>query len=174
LDSASEDKKKLEVSVKYGDLAAVFSGSPQEVYKGIVGFFSRVLPTYEIAAGLVVSVEDTELIEKLKGIIGVAPEGVTLMAPRENLTDRDAILLHLTAAYLASRIGRAEKASVSTVALVGLTKGKPGGVAARLSELSDIGWVSRVGKGEYQITTLGLRSLLDVIVPRLRTLVGER
>lgn len=173
----TEEKKegrKLEVHVKYGELEAKFTGAPDEVYRGIIGFLSKALPTYEVASGLTLTVGLTELVEGLRGIIADTPEGMVLLIPRDKLTDRDAIILHLAKTYLSYHLGKGDKPSLSSAQIVDLTGTRPGGAAARLSELADIGWVARVGKGEYQITTLGLRSLLDVIVPRLRTLAGER
>jgi predicted transcriptional regulator of viral defense system len=49
-----------------------------------------------------------------------------------------------------------------------VTGGRTGTVAARLSELSNLGWVERVGRGEYRITTLGVQSFLDEVLPKIK------
>jgi predicted transcriptional regulator of viral defense system len=52
--------------------------------------------------------------------------------------------------------------------MLALTGGKSGTVVARLSELTSLGWVERVGRGEYRITTLGAKAFLDEIAPKLK------
>ena len=86
--------------------------------------------------------------------------------------ERDAILLHLVKAYIAYKTGRMEKDSLATAEITSLTGGKSSTVGARLSELVSLGWVERVGRGEYRMTTLGIRNFIDEILPKIES--GEK
>ena len=69
---------------------------------------------------------------------------------------------------VAYQLSKSEKDSVSIADLLKATSGKPSSTAARLSELVDMDWVDRVGRGEYKITTYGLKSFIDTILPKLK------
>ena len=79
-------------------------------------------------------------------------------------------MLHLVKAYVSYRIGKADKDSLSMAELLTLTETKPGTAAARLSEVVSQGQVDRVGRGEYRITTLGIKGFLEETLPRLKAL----
>ena len=97
------------------------------------------------------------------------PEGLVLTVPREKLGgERDIILLHLVKTYIGYEIGRNESNYLTTSDIKSLTGGKSSTVAARLSELTSLGWVERIGRGEYRITTLGAKSFLDEVLPRIK------
>jgi DNA-binding IclR family transcriptional regulator len=55
--------------------------------------------------------------------------------------------------------------------IIAVTSGKPSSSAARLSELVQMDWVERVGRGEYRITTFGIKSFTDTILPKLKALL---
>ncbi len=163
------EERKLEVRVKYGDLEAFFSGSPDEVLRGIMGFMSRIAPTIGPISRLTLSIDVSSLAEAVEGLIAITPEGLAVMPiviPR--LTDREAILLHLVKAYLGYQLGRLECDSMTVSELAEVTGSKKSAIAARLSELVGGGWVSRVGRGDYRITTVGIKMFLDTALPRIR------
>ena len=81
------------------------------------------------------------------------------------------ILLNLVKMSVAHQLGKSDKDSVSITDLLNVTGGKPSSTAARLSELVDLGWVDRVGRGEYRITTYGLKSFIETVLPRLKSSV---
>ncbi|MEM2111005.1 MAG: hypothetical protein QXX08_03900 [Candidatus Bathyarchaeia archaeon] len=166
----SGEESTLEVSVKYKDIQVKFSGKPDDVIRSFFGFLNNVLPGYEFVSGLTLTVDLERLLKSLKGLIAFTPEGVTVTVPREKLGgERNIILLNLIKAYAGYKINRLEKDSLSTAELQALTGGKMGTVGARLSELTDLGWVERVGRGEYRITTLGVKSFLEEVLPKIKT-----
>jgi hypothetical protein len=158
----------LEVSVKYKDMEVKFTGSPGDVVRSLLGFMRQVIPEYEIVEGLSLTVDLKELLKKVKGLIAFTPEGIVITVPRERLGgEKNIILLHLMKAYVGYSTGRLKKDLLKTGEIVSLTGGKTGTVGARLSELTSMGWIERKGRGEYRITTLGIKALIDEILPTI-------
>jgi len=163
------EEDKLELHVKYKDLEAKFAGSPSDIVRSLFSFLRNVLPAIDLASGLTLTVDLEELLKGVSGFIAFTPEGPVVTIPREKAGgERNIILLHLVKSYVGYQTGRLEGDSLSTAELQSLTGGKSGTVAARLSELTNLGWVERIGRGEYRMTTLGLKSFLDEILPRMK------
>ncbi|MBS7641163.1 hypothetical protein KEJ12_05925 [Candidatus Bathyarchaeota archaeon] len=169
VEKMGERGENLDLTVRYKDIEAKFTGRPDEVIRALLSFISRVLPAYDLATQLTLSIDIEELLRNVKGIIAITPEGPVITVPRSKLGgDRNAILVSLVKAYVGYRIGRLEKDSLSVADLTAATGCKGGTVAARLSELTDMGLVERVGRGEYKVTTLGLKFFLDEVLPKIR------
>ncbi|MCS7120578.1 MAG: hypothetical protein RMJ07_04180 [Nitrososphaerota archaeon] len=167
---SGEPKDTLEVHVKYRDMEAKFSGSSDDVLKSFFAFIREVIPTYDLFSKLTLTVDFERLLEGIKGLIVFTPEGVAITVPREKMGgEKDAIILQLIKAYVGYKAGKTEKETLTASEIASLTSGKIGTVGARLSELSNAGWVERVGRGEYRITTLGINAFLDEILPRIRS-----
>jgi len=163
------EEKKFEVSVKYGQLESHFTGTVDEVLRGVIGFLSKVCPTYDLASRLVMAVDVEKLIEDLEGIIAITEEGLVSTIPSDLLSDKEAIRLQLIKAYLSYRLARQDKETMSLGDIVTETRGKPGAVAGRLSEMGSEGLVVRAGRGEYRITTLGIKDFCDTILPKIKS-----
>jgi len=160
----------LEVFVRYGDMEATFRGKPDDVTRSLLNFISKVLPAYDLLSGLTLTVDLERLLESVKGLIAFTPEGPVVTVSREKIPgERDVIMLHLVKAYVGRTAGKLEKDSLTTGEMMALTGGKSGTVGARLSELTSLGWVERIGRGEYRITTLGVKAFLDEILPRIKS-----
>ncbi|MDH5689274.1 MAG: hypothetical protein OEZ48_15600 [Candidatus Bathyarchaeota archaeon] len=163
------EEDKIELHVKYKDLEAKFAGSPSDVVRSLFSFLSNVLPAIDLASSLTLTVDLEEILKGVSGFIAFTPEGPVVTIPKEKAGgERNIILLHLIKSYVGYQTGRLEGDSLSTAELQSLTGGKSGTVAARLSELTNLGWVERIGRGEYRMTTLGLKSFLDEILPRMK------
>ncbi|HDJ04806.1 hypothetical protein CW711_01970 [Candidatus Bathyarchaeota archaeon] len=159
----------LELSVKYKDMEVKFSGTPEDVIRSFFRFMSKILPAYDLASNLVLTVDLENLLRSVAGIIALTPEGPVITVPREKIGgEKNVILLHLLKAYIGYQTGRLEKDSLSTAEILSLTGGKAGTVAARLSELTSLGWVERIGRGEYRITTLGIVSFMEETLPKIK------
>lgn len=157
----------VEAMLRYSGMEVRFTGTSDEVLKALMGFLNKVIPSLELIQAVTLTTDTERLLSNIRGVIGFTKEGVVLTVSRETLGEREAIVLHLTKTYVANMLGRREKDSLPIGELLTATGSKPGTVAARLSEMVDIGHVERVGRGEYRITTLGLKSCLDEILPRV-------
>jgi len=164
----SSEEKELEVSVKYGQLESRFTGPINEVFRAVIGFLGKVCPTYDLASRLVMAVDVEKLIEDLEGIIAITEEGLVSTIPSDLLSDKEAIRLQLIKAYLGCRLARQDKETMSLGDIITETRGKPGAVAGRLSEMVSDGLVVRAGKGEYRITTLGIKDFCDIVLPKIK------
>lgn len=165
-----DQEARLELTVKYRDIEAKFAGKPDDVIRAFLDFMAKALPAYDLASHLILTVDLDALLKGVKGLIAFAPEGPVITIPREKIGgDRNIIMLNLIRAYIGYRTGRLERDSLSTAEIIAATGGKSGTVAARLSELADMGLVERVGRGEYRVTTLGVKFFLEEILPKIRT-----
>jgi len=163
-----EQTLTVEATLRYADMEVKFTGASDEVVRALMGFLAKVMPSLELIQTLTLTVDAEELLTSLKGVIAFTKEGVVLTVPREAMGEREAIMLHLTRTYVANMLGRREKDSLPMAELLAVTGSKPGTVAARLSEMVDLGHVERVGRGEYRVTTLGLKSCLEEVLPRVK------
>jgi len=165
----TSEASRIEVHVRYKDMDVELSGSPDEVIRSFLQFMGKVYPGYELISGLTLTVDIENVLRSVKGLIAFTPEGPVVTVPKEKLGgERDIIVLHLIKAYAGCVTGRLPKDSLMTNELLSLTGGKAGTVGARLSELTNLGWVERVGRGEYRITTLGAKAFLEEILPKIR------
>lgn len=162
----------LELHARYKDIEFRFRGKPDDVVKSFLRFIHEVLPAFDLASRLVLSVDLEDLIRNMEGIIAFTPEGPVVTVSKERLGgERDAILVHLVKVYIGYRTGKLGKETLATNEIASLTGGKSSTVGARLSELVSSGWVERVGRGEYRITTLGIKNFVDEVLPKIE--VGE-
>jgi len=158
----------LEVYAKYRDLELRFRGKPEEVVRVLLKFVQRILPAFDLASKITLTVDLEGLIENVEGIIAFTPEGPVVTVSKERLGgDKGAIMLHLIKAYIGHRTGRLDKDTLASSEIKSLIGVKSSTVAARLSELVSSGWVERVGRGEYRITTLGIKNFLDEVLPKI-------
>jgi len=165
----SADEGKVEVLVRYRGMEVKLSGAPNEVTRAFLEFMEKMLPSLELVNTLVMTVDLEKLLHELQGIIAITDEGIIVTIPRESIGEREAILLHMVKASVGFQLSKLEGDSLSIADILTLTGGKPSTTAARLSELVDLGWVDRVGRGEYRITTFGVRSFEESVLPKLKT-----
>jgi hypothetical protein len=163
------DEGKIEVFVKYQSMEVKFSGTINEVTRSFLDFMSKILPSYALVSHLTMTVDLESLLKDLEGIVAITPEGLILTVPREKIGEREVILLNLVKMSVAYQLSKSDKDSFSIADLLKATGGKPSSTAARLSELVDLGWVDRVGRGEYRITTYGLKSFIETVLPKLKS-----
>lgn len=165
----STEEGKIEVFVRYQGMEVKFSGNINEVTRSFLDFMSKILPSYALVSRLTMTMDLEGLLKDLEGIVAITPEGLILTVPREKVGEREVILLNLVKMSVAYQLSKSDHDSVSIADLLMATGGKPSSTAARLSELVDLSWVDRVGRGEYRITTYGLKSFIETILPKLKS-----
>ena len=163
----------LEVIIKYGTLEKKITGTPDQVAQEVLSFLNKAIPQLELASHLSLSVDINELAKACEGILAVTPEGVVVMAPIDQLADRELLLLHLAKASIAHILGKSDKDLVQSADLIVATKKSAGTVAGRLSELCGESLAERKGKGEYRVTTLGMHLFREQVLPKLKAGVGK-
>ena len=165
------NEENVEVTVRYQGLEVKFSGELNEVVRFFLDFLNRMLPNYDLVSSLTLTVDQEKLLEDIKGIIAIAPEGLIVTFPQELVGERETILLHLVKTYIGYQLGKLDQDFMPISDIIAVTSGKPSSSAARLSELVQMDWVERVGRGEYRITTFGIKSFIDTILPKLKALM---
>lgn len=159
----------LEVTIKYGTLEKKITGPPDQVAKEVYAFLMKIIPELELASHLSLSVDIKELAQACEGVLAITPEGIVVTVPVDNLADRELVLLYLAKARIAQLLGKSDKDLVQSAELINATKRSSGTVAGRLSELCGENLAERKGKGEYRITTLGLRIFREQVLPKLKS-----
>jgi hypothetical protein len=168
----STENETVEVMIKYQGMEVKFTGTINEVIRLFLNFMSKIFPSYDLISRVTMTVDLEDLLKTLEGVIAITPEGLIATVSRDKVGDREMILLHLIKTNIAYQLSRSEKESASISELMKVTGGKPSSTAARLSELVDIGWVDRVGRGEYRITTYGMKSFVEIALPKIKSNTG--
>ncbi|TFH21945.1 hypothetical protein E4G67_05045, partial [Candidatus Bathyarchaeota archaeon] len=100
----SDKPGKIGVQIKYKDVEKQFSAEPQEVWLLLSQFFKDFIPSFEIAQKLWLNIDVAQLAKELNGIVGFSGDGVSLLAPKNKLTDNDALLVWLAAYFLGNKL----------------------------------------------------------------------
>ena len=158
--------------MKYKGMEIKFSGSPDEVLRSFLDFFNKVLPSYSLVSNLTLSTDIEQLLRDLEGIVVITPEGIIVTVPNEDIVEREALLLRLVRVFIGYKLGNYVKDSISISELLTVSGGKPSSIAARLSEMVNLNWVERVGRGQYRITTFGIRSFQETVLPKFTSREG--
>ena len=161
--------EKIQVQIKYKDVAQEFSAEPQEAWLLINQFFKQFIPSFEIAQKLWLTIDLQQLARDLNGIAAYSSDGASLLAPKNRLTDNEALSVWLTAQHLGHKLGVLGSDSLSKEELQ--TKlGKSGKiVSTRLGELVKNGMLARTPDDKFRITTYGVVQTQKEVIPKIRT-----
>jgi hypothetical protein len=143
-------------------------GPPAEVQKALIKWLCQAMPTLELVSRVIYSPDLDQLSEALAGLAGVTSEGDVFISSEQKLSTMSAICLCLAAAYLGDRMGKLSSSSLSKSGIASCINKGLRDVERRLSDLKKARLVKAVDKDEYQITELGIKHLLEEIIPRLR------
>ncbi|MCX8187435.1 MAG: hypothetical protein N3F65_02355 [Nitrososphaeria archaeon] len=155
--------EELRVVIKFGDVEAEFSGSPEAVYRQVVSFMEKMLPTYSLAKKIAFSMDLRDLLEAFSDIFAYEKEeGLFFKMGLIGLKSAsDAILFMALKKYLEYKLARVDNPSISSSELeVGLPAKKKT-ILNNLTKLAQMGLLRRLEKGDYAITSLGIKYLAD-------------
>lgn len=164
----SEEKEKITVQIKYGNVEQTFSGNINAVWVGVNRFFSEAIPTFDAVRKVSLTVDLAELIEDFRGVIAIAPEGPELLMPKEKLTDSETLKFFLMTAYIGYRLGKLSQETMTKEELQTKLGKTSKTTSARLSELVKEGNVIKTEEGNYKITTRAIKELQQEILPKIR------
>ena len=157
----------VSVHVKFGDVEQTFRGNPNDVWFLVNKFFSEMIPGFEILNNVMLTVDLQRLIEDCKDVVAITPEGIAVLVPKEQLTDNEALMLHLLAGYIAQKTGLTETGALSKETLQNNLGKTQKIISTRLGELTRKGHVIKMD-GDYKISTVGVKMLQNELLPRLR------
>jgi len=149
------------VHVKYGGVEQTFSGSVNDVWVSVNKFFSEMMPAFDVARKVTLTVDLAALIEDFKDVVAIAPEGPEVLVPKERLTDSEILQLYLLAAYVGYQLGKRASDAVSREELQSKLGKSVKITATRLGELVKQGNVVKTDEGSYRIATIGIKRLQE-------------
>ena len=149
------------VHVKYGDVEQTFTGNINDVWVSVNKFFGELVPAFDVARKVMLTVDLPGLIEDAKGVIAIAPEGPEILVPKEKLTDIETLQLYLLAAYIGYRMGKQLTDAMTKEELQAKLGKASKTTSARLSELVKEGNVVKTEEGNYRLATVAIKKLQD-------------
>jgi hypothetical protein len=160
--------QKVEIQIKYGELEQKIVAEPQEAWLLLNKFFKDELPTFELAKKLSLKVDLQKIAAELEGIVAFSVEGANLLAPKNKLTDNEALSIWLLAQFVGGELGLVAEPALSKEALQAKL-GKSGKiVSTRLGELVKNDWVARVGEDKFRISSFGILQVQKEVIPKIK------
>ena len=153
------EAERITVVVKYAGLEQTFSGKADDVWVSVNKFFSEMIPAFDIARKMTLTVDLAELIEEAKGVIAIAPEGPEVLVPKEKLTDSEALQFYLLGAFIAFKLGKRATDAMTKDELQAKLGKTPKITSTRLSELVKDGSVVKTEEGNYRLATVAVKRL---------------
>jgi len=165
----SQKTEKIQVQIKYMRIEQQFSADPQDAWLLINKFFKDFIPSFEIAQKLWLSVDLKQLAKDLTGIVAFSSDGASLLAPKNKLTDNEALSIWLTAQYLGDKLGLLSGDSQSKEELQ--TKLEKSGkiTSTRLGELAKNGVAAKTPDEKFRITTYGVMQTQKEVIPKIKS-----
>ena len=162
------ERDRVTVHVRYGGVEQTFSGSVDDVWVSVNRFFSELIPAFDIARKVTLTVDLAKLVEDFKDVVAIAPEGPELVISKERLTDSETLQLYLLAAHIGYRLGKLERESMTKEELQAKLGKSMKITTTRLGELTKQGIVAKTEEGNYKISTIGIKRLQDETLPKFR------
>jgi hypothetical protein len=164
----SPEPEKIYVQIKYKEVEQKFSAEPQEAWVLLNQFFKDMIPSFEIAQKLWLNFDVAQLAKDLSGIVAFSGDGASLLAPKNKLTDNEALLVWLAAYYLGYELGLVNSDFLSKSELQAKL-GKSGKITStRLGELVKTEMVAKDAEDRFRITTFGVIQVKKEIIPRVK------
>ena len=155
------DRSKIRVHVEYRELQAHFEGSVEDVTHALLNYLKTVHPAFPVAAKLMYKPDLVELTSLLEGVVEYSSDGLILL--RTNFTADEAILTVLLGVYVGSKIGALTDNTISVNAIASISRKASKTILNQIKSMIDDGYVTRVGKGEYQIKNLGIKKMETIL-----------
>jgi len=160
--------EKIHIQINYKGVEQQFSADPQEAWLLLNQFFTELIPSFEIAQKLWLNIDIQQLAKDLNGIVAFSGDGASLLAPKNKLTDNEALLVWLTTYYLGHKLGLINCDSLSKDELQAKL-GKSGKITStRLGELVKTEMVAKDADDRFRVTTFGVTQTQKDVIPKIR------
>ena len=158
---------QISVHVKYGEIEQTFAGNVNDVWVSLNKFFGEMVPAFDIARKVTLTVDLAKLVEDSKDVVAITSEGPELLLPKEKLTDRENLQLYLLAAYIGFKLGKLPREEMTKEQLA-VKLGKSMKITTtRLGELTKDGIIIKTDEANYKITTIGIKRLQTITLSKL-------
>ena len=164
----TQKTEKIQVQIKYKGVEQQFCAEPQDVWLLLNQFFKDLIPSFEVAQKLCLNIDIQQLARDLEGLVAFSGEGAVMLAPKNKLTDNEALMLWLTAQYLGQNLTLVSEDWLTKDSLQ-VKLGKTGKiVSTRLGELVKNDVVLKSGDDQFKITTYGLMLAQKEVIPKIK------
>ena len=163
----SNGPEDIEIYIKYGGFEEDFKGPVDQVLRALISSLDKICPGLEVLSRVRLTVDLQELIEAIEGIVAIT-QGGPIVLSEKRLIVKELVGLNLLGAFVGYKLNLFDKPSLSLDELVTLTGKNKGSVSRRITTLVNDRWVERLERGEYRISTLGIKHFQDEILPSLR------
>jgi hypothetical protein len=161
------ESTQISVHVKYGEIEQTFAGNVNDVWVSLNKFFGEMVPAFDVARKVTLTVDLAKLVEDFKDVVAIASEGPELLLPKEKLTDRENLQLYLLAACIGFKLGKLPREEMTKEQLA-VKLGKSMKITTtRLGELTKDGIIIKTDEDNYKITTIGIKRLQTVTLSKL-------
>jgi len=160
-------EETITVHIKYKDMEQTITGNVNDVWVSVNRFFGQMVPAFDIARKVTLTVDLAKIVEDFKDVIAITPEGPELLIPKEKLTDSETLLLYLLAVHVGYKLGKLIKDSLSREELQVKLGKNPKITSTRLGELMREGNVTKTEEGNYKITTKAIKQLHEETLPKI-------
>lgn len=155
------EAERITVHVKYGEIEQTFTGSVNDVWVSVNKFFDELVPAFDIARKVTLTVDLARLIEDFKDVVAIAPEGPEVLVPKERLTDSETLQLTLLAAYIGYRLGKLPRETMTKEELAAKLGKNMKITTTRLGELTKQRMIVKTEEGNYKIATIAIKKLQE-------------
>ncbi len=164
----TENTEKVSVHLKYKDVEKTFSAPLEEAWLLLSKFFSELLPSFEVANKLLLSVDLQQLAKDCEGLIAFSEEGANLLVSKNRLTDNETLLMWLLVGYLGHKLGLMASDVVSKEELQAKL-GKSGKITStRLGELVKSDMVTKTADEKFRVTTFGVVQMQKEFLSKIK------
>lgn len=163
----SREKNTLTVHVNYKGLEQTFTGNVNDVWVSVNRFFCEMIPAFDLARKIALTVDLQKLVEDFQDIIAITPEGPQLLTPKQKLTDNETLLLNLLASYIGYLLGKLDRKWLTREELQAKLGKNLKITSTRLGELVREGMALKTAEGNYRITTIGTKKSQEDILPKI-------
>jgi len=163
------EAEQITVHVKYGDVEKTFTGNVNDVWVCVNKFFGELVPTFDVARKVTLTVDLAKLIEDFKDVVAIAPEGPEVLISKERLTDSETLQLYLLAAYIGYQLGKLTRETMTKEELMAKLGKNMKITTTRLGELTKDGLTAKTEEGDYKMTTIGIKKFQDETLSKIRT-----
>ena len=165
----TEKPERITIQVKFKGTDETFQGTTEETWLMLNKFFNELIPSFEIAQSLWLSIDIQALAKECVGLITFSPEGPNVLAPKNKLTDNETLSLWLLASYLGQKLNLLQSDALSKEELQ-TRLGKSGKITStRLGELVKNNITMKTEDDKFKISTYGVSQMQKDTIPKIKS-----
>ena len=160
-------EKEIKIYVKHGEFEEDFKGPVDQALRALIAFLDKIYPSLEILTQVQLTVDLQKIIEQMKDIIAIAPNGPVILYKKQ-LGVKELIGLNLIGTFVGYKLNLLNEVSLSLDELVTLTGKTKGSISGILTGMVNDHLVEKPERGKYKISLLGIKCFLAEVFPKLK------